>query len=122
MRSQIARLAMCSILAVCLFGIRMEARSDRADASATDSAALKELLEGKKGHRESWQSVPQLVVMTSVMDYEAGDLTTGYPATDEHLTVREQEVLVADLTRAGGAYGRPIQSVFCGADGKCSRR
>ena len=92
------------MLALGLSGIRVEAeaRSGRADASATDSAALRELLEGKKGRREAWQSIPELVVVTSVMDYEAGELATGFSATDERLTKGEQDRLVADLTRALG--------------------
>src|SRR6185503_15612366 len=105
MRSKIARFALCGILALGLSGIRVkaEARSNvTADASAIDSAALRELLEGTKGRRESWQSVPSLVVVTSVMDYEKGDLTSGFAATDEHLTKSEQDALVADLTRALG--------------------
>ena len=104
MRSKLARFALCSILAVGLSGIRLEARSDDrnavSDAAAADSAALRELLEGKKGRRESWQSTPSLVVITSVMNYEAGDLASGYAATDESLTDKERDALVADLTRA----------------------
>lgn len=101
MRSKLARFALCSILAVGLSGIRMEARGgERTDAAAADSAALRELLEGKKGRREFWQSTPALVVIASVMDYESGDLNSGYGATDERLTDDELEQLVADMTRA----------------------
>ena len=69
------------------------------DRSA-DEAAVRELLEGKNGRRESWTSVPALVVVSSVLDYNAGDLNTGFVATGESLTATELSQLQSDLTGA----------------------
>ena len=38
-----------------------------------DSAALDEMLRDSSGQRQHWTSVPTLVVLTSVMDYHAGE-------------------------------------------------
>ncbi len=102
MRSTIARFALCGVLAAGLAGIRVEGRDNNPTDASADSAALRELLEGTKGRRESWQVVPALVVVTSVLDYSKGELMTGYAATDERLTDTEQESMVADLTQALG--------------------
>lgn len=103
MRSRLARLTACGLLAVCLAGVRTEARiDDRSELSANETAALRELLEGTKGRREVWQSLPALVIVTSVMDYVEGDIKAGYAATSEQLTENERVALAADLTRALG--------------------
>jgi hypothetical protein len=46
-----------------------------------------------------WERVPELVVLTSVMQYEKGR-STEYLATAQQLTAAEVDSLVADLTRA----------------------
>ena len=101
MRNRFAPLALVGALAVCLVGVRVEARSDdRNDAAAANAAALRELLEGGKGRRETWASAPSLVIVSSVMDYTTGDLTSGYAATAEQLTDEERDALIADFTQA----------------------
>ena len=103
MRNRLAPLALIGALIVCLAGLRAEARSDdRDDATASNAAALRELLEGAKGRREAWTTAPSLVIVTSVMDYATGDLMHGYRATAEQLTDRERDALIADLTQALG--------------------
>ena len=69
------------------------------DRSA-DEAAVRELLEGTNGRRESWASAPALVVVTSVLDYNDGALNTGFVATGERLTNAELAQLQSDLTGA----------------------
>lgn len=69
------------------------------DRSA-DEAAMRELLEGDRGRRESWTSAPTLVIVSSVLDYKAGDLSTGFVATGDHLTPTELTQLQSDLTGA----------------------
>ncbi len=88
---------------MCLAGARTQAiGGDRGDLSVSNTAALHELLEGSKGRRETWKTSPVLVIVTSVMDYENGDLMAGYSATAEHLTDSERIALESDLTRALG--------------------
>jgi hypothetical protein len=67
-------------------------------SSGADQAALDELLRGSKGRIQYWNGVPELVVLTSVMDYR-GDGNDSV-ATSEQLTVPEAEGLVAELTSA----------------------
>jgi hypothetical protein len=69
------------------------------DRSA-DEAATRELLEGDRGRRESWTSAPTLVIVSSVLDYNAGDLSTGFVATGDRLTAAELTQLQSDLTGA----------------------
>jgi len=64
-----------------------------------DSAALDEMLRDSSGQRQHWTSVPNLVVLTSVMDYHAGE-SSEYAATSELVNAEDTEGLVADLTLA----------------------
>ena len=110
MQSRSVRLTLCGALLVCLAGAQIQARDDdRNDLSASNTVALRELLEGTKGRREAWKAAPALVIVTSVLDYTNGDLMAGYAATDERLTDKERSALAADLTQALGDLTRPAQ-------------
>lgn len=65
-----------------------------------DTAAIRELLEGTSGRREMWATVPELVILSSVMEYRATDMQNGYVATAETLTSAEIAVLTSDLSAA----------------------
>ena len=64
-----------------------------------DTVARDEMLVDAAGERQQWPTVPQLVVLTSVMDYHAGG-STDYVATSEQLSVAEAESLAHDLSAA----------------------
>jgi hypothetical protein len=100
MRSRLARFAVLGTLALSLATIRTEARNDDRSDAAANEAALRELLEGAKGRRESWKSAPALVIVSSVLDYAKGDLMGGFAATSEQLSDKDRDSLAADLTRA----------------------
>jgi len=51
------------------------------------------------GHRQHWPSIPQLVVLTSVMNYHA-DASNQYVATSERLSIEDANSLTDDLTAA----------------------
>jgi hypothetical protein len=111
MRRPSARGAITHLLAVLLLGTQLfSAEKPRVlAAAAPDARAVQELLHGDKGRREAWTSVPELVVLTTVLDYGPGSLTEGFDATDETLTSEEISQLEADLTEAlgilsGGAF------------------
>lgn len=72
------------------------------DESFVDPIALLEMLEGTQGRRETWMSTPTLVVVTSALDYEHGDLATGFPATGHRLSPQDIAELSSDLTTALG--------------------
>lgn len=72
---------------------------DGAAPATTDSAALDEMLRDAKGRLQYWPSVPELVVLTSVMQYHTTD-SREYVATSEMLSAKEMESLVADLKMA----------------------
>jgi hypothetical protein len=85
-----------------------EAKSVGAKASP-DEMALHEMLEGKSGRREAWASAPSLVIVSSVLDYEHGDMSTGFPAIDQSMNDEDVAQLKNDLTAAmneltGGAF------------------
>src|SRR5215204_5694391 len=65
----------------------------------TDVAALDEMLRDSKGRLQSWTVVPELVVLTSVMQYHGND-SREYVATPELLTAKDMQSLVADLRLA----------------------
>ena len=65
-----------------------------------DAAALREMLEGPNGRRETWTITPTLVILASVLDYARGDLAGGFPVTDRRLKSKEIDLLRADLTAA----------------------
>jgi hypothetical protein len=101
MRSRWIGAVVCSAFAVLASSARPEARGDRDGARANvDAAAMRELLEGTAGRRETWKSAPSLVIVTSVMNYSGGDLATGFVATDETLLADEVARLAADLTES----------------------
>ena len=72
--------------------------SSSADA-AIGTAPVDEMLHTPQGRWERWTEVPELVVLTSVMDYHARGAHE-YRATDERLRDQDVDALVADLTRA----------------------
>jgi hypothetical protein len=97
-------------VAVCLLTFSLAAAeialrgADAVEPLDRDAAALRELLEGASGQREVWRVAPELVVLTSVMDYGTpADIKLEYSATSERLTPRELVQLTADLTQALGA-------------------
>ncbi len=64
-----------------------------------DTVARDEMLIDATGERQHWTTVPQLVVLTSVMDYHAGG-SPDYVATSERLSVEEAASLAHDLSAA----------------------
>lgn len=62
--------------------------------------ALNEMLRGRSGVLR-WFQVPELVILTSVMEYESGTRSQ-YHATSERLRDEDAEGLIADLTAALG--------------------
>jgi hypothetical protein len=85
---------------VLLFAGTPLAAGDADTPAYPDSKAIRELLHGTKGRREAWTAAPELVVLSSVLNYALGDITTGYTATEETLTAEELDALTADLTEA----------------------
>lgn len=65
-----------------------------------EAVALHEMLEGTSGRREMWTSTPELVILSSVMQYAEDGVKAGYVATDETLTSADIAALTVDLTRA----------------------
>jgi len=70
------------------------------NSARPDAAALHEMLEGRSGRREVWTSTPELVILSSVMQYVEDGVSAGYVATGETLTSADIAALTADLTRA----------------------
>jgi len=97
--------ALCSALFGALTLWLLAARPDARSAEAgfrpgADAVALREFLEGTRGHREAWQTTPELIVLRSVMEYGSADITSGYVARAERLTDDEIGRLISDLTHA----------------------
>lgn len=70
------------------------------DSAATSTNSLRdEMLHGAAGQWQHWTSAPELVVLTSVMQYQA-DARGQYIATSEVLTADVAKSLVDDLTEA----------------------
>ena len=67
--------------------------------SAADTTALAEMLHDADGQRQQWTTVPDLVVLGSVMQFHTGD-SGEYIATSELLKDADTKSLVADLTLA----------------------
>ena len=65
----------------------------------TEVAVMDEMLRDSKGQQQYWTSVPELVVLTSVMQYHAAD-SREFVATAEMLDAKETQSLVADLKLA----------------------
>jgi hypothetical protein len=72
---------------------------DSSVSAGVDVEAVEEMLQGAKGRREHWADVPELVVLTSVMQYRTGT-SSEYVATADILTNDEVEGLIAELTSA----------------------
>jgi hypothetical protein len=68
-------------------------------AGRIEVAGLDEMLRDSKGQLQYWSSVPELVVLTSVMQYHTTD-SREYVATSELLSAKDTQSLVADLTLA----------------------
>jgi hypothetical protein len=68
-------------------------------SSQADATALVEMLHDSTGQRQLWKSVPDLVVLSSVMQYHAGEASE-YVATSEQVNAEDTKSLVADLTFA----------------------
>lgn len=100
-RTWALRFVMTCAVVVCLIGTDTQARDEAAAGwTAPDAAALREMLEGSAGRREVWRSAPELVILTSVMEFTGPDMTAGYAATGETITVDEIEQIEADFTSA----------------------
>ena len=65
----------------------------------TEVAVLDEMLRDSKGRVQYWTSVPELVVLTSVMQYHVID-SREFVATAEQLDANDTQSLVADLRLA----------------------
>lgn len=100
MRSEPLKVIIATCLAaLCLAGVSTEARDDGALA---DDQALREMLEGADGRRAEWASIPELVVLTSVMDFTGSDMTSGYVSTGATLTDAEVDWIAQDFNEALG--------------------
>jgi len=103
--------ALLSALGVWLMGSHPLARSTEAAAGfeAADAAALREMLEGPAGRRESWKAAPDLLIVAPVLDYNTAGITSGYTAVNETLSAGEIDLLALELIEAvqdltGGAF------------------
>ena len=73
--------------------------SSPVDAAVSIDAPRDEMLRGAAGQWQHWTAAPALVVVTSVMQYDA-DARGQYLATSEMLSASDTGALVADLTDA----------------------
>jgi hypothetical protein len=71
----------------------------RPDGGSSSNSPRDEMLYGAAGQWQHWTLVPELVVVTSVMQYQS-DARDEYIATSEVLTADVAETLVEDLTAA----------------------
>jgi len=71
----------------------------RPDGGSSSNAPRDEMLHGAAGQWQHWTAVPELVVLTSVMQYQS-EARDEYVATSELLTAGVAETLVDDLTDA----------------------
>lgn len=85
MRRSILSLVIASGLATGSLVGPLSAAGDGVEATA-ETAAVRELLEGSTGRHETWSGVPELVVLTSVMEFATTDARSGYTATAERLS------------------------------------
>ena len=107
--------ALAALAALCAFPARLSPGIQYAAAVAAESSvpkvaaasasspastpALDEMLLDANGQRQHWTSVPNLVVLTSVMEYHSGQ-STEYVASSEPVSAEDTKSLVADLTGA----------------------
>lgn len=80
-------------------GSTLPTAGDRSVAAETDLRAVDEMLRGSNGGVEQWTEVPELVVLTSVMQFQAGE-SAEYVATADVLSPGEVDDLVKELTTA----------------------
>jgi hypothetical protein len=66
-----------------------------------ESRAVEEMLGGSNGRVEQWKEMPELVVLTSVMQFQAGE-SAEYVATADVLRPEEVDDLATELTSALG--------------------
>jgi hypothetical protein len=92
------RFVVAVVASLCLSGTASTLRAADEEGNR-DASALRELLEGPHG-REQWDTLPSLVILSSVMEYSGADVTAGYQPTAEHLTMEEVEALETDMTAA----------------------
>jgi hypothetical protein len=59
--------------------------------------AMREMLEGQRGRREMWTSAPSLVVISNVLDYAQGSMTSGFVALAQTMSEKELAQLETDL-------------------------
>ncbi len=64
-----------------------------------DAPALDEMVLDSNGRQQHWAAAPRLVVLTSVMDFHAGE-SSQYIGTSEQVTEDDTKHLVEDLTTA----------------------
>jgi hypothetical protein len=97
--TSIFRAAVCgALLALAGFPIKLSGAGPAPAAVGSELQALHELLEGTTGRRETWKAAPELVILTSVMDYSADGIDRGFAATDETISDADVLQLTADLT------------------------
>lgn len=94
MRSWVPRFLTAVVIATGLVGAAPYA----ADEAGGDADAMRELLQGASGHREAWTTVPELVIVSAVLDFTGDDMSRGYAATDEVMSDADIAHLERDLT------------------------
>ena len=91
------RVVVAAVIALGVSGVVTRAADEWAGA---DEVAIRELLQGSSGRREAWAGVPELVILSSVMDFTGDDMASGYVATGESLRASDVAALELDLTSA----------------------
>jgi hypothetical protein len=78
-----------------------------------DAHAFNEMVFGSKGRSLAWARAPELVLLTSVMQYQADESNT-YAATSEQLAEAEADQLIHDLTAALAVLSGGVFTEFSG--------
>ncbi len=78
-----------------------------------DAQAFNEMVFGSQGRSPRWAQAPELVLLMSVMQYQAGEVNR-YTATPERLTDAEAAQLADDLTAALGVLTGGVFGAFAG--------
>lgn len=108
------RIVIASVITVWMLGPAIDARGAGAEWAGPEAAALREMLEGSGGRREAWTAPPELVVLSSVLQYSTTDLTAEHVATDKTLPAGDVEALVDDLTAALTVFTGGRAAAFSG--------